>query len=240
MHQAPTTHYLHRSSTLNTPHVLPGTVLPPRDTFAGHPEILTAYDRFEALSAAMKTNKAKAAKARADAAAAKQQHARDLRDAIAAGTDTSKVRNRADELNATADTLDDLAAEAKRGAIETGHDLAGLIHDAAPELFGACEDTMTSTAEDVRAAVTHLRTVWADWSAAWHVRFILSRSAFAGGTLTTYQSSAPLPPEVSAALDVLEDHLASLDRLKADEAIVTAWRKEQDAAQARNLAEANR
>ena len=42
---------------------------------------------------------------------------------------------------------------------------------------------------------------------------LLSNASLTGGMLGNHRHSRPLPPEVATALDTLEDHLASLDRL---------------------------
>ena len=69
------------------------------------------------------------------------------------------------------------------------------------------------------------------WRRGWHT------SGSFGGRISNYDPNVALPAEVRAALDVLADHLASLDRLKDDEATVTAWRAENARARAHAAAE---
>lgn len=226
--------YLRRDGRFKAPQVQPGTVLPPRDLFKGHPDLLAAYDAFVHLSEAWVDLKATGDRARAEAPQAGKTYRAELATALAAGKPGASITNREPELLATADAHDTLAADAKAAAVAQGHVLGKLISTTAPDLFAACEARMDDAALEVRGAVEGLRKAWSGWSSAWHLRTVLSGAHLYGGALAGYRATTPLPAEVTAALDTLTDHLHNLDRLRADEVAVAEWREKEARAEAAN------
>lgn len=223
--RAPHMFYMQRAQQHHRPAVAPRQPLPPREIFAGQADLLTKYDRMVSLNDAIVEHQQAEMRLLAEATAADQAYATNVREAMATGQDPAKVTNKADNLRAQAKGHVDFGSQAKTAATALGAELGALIADAAPALFEQSEATMTTAAADVTKAVAHLRATWATWGLAWNVRRILGSAHYAGGQIGGYRPHQPMPPEVEAALKVVEDHLESLARLKSDEANVTAWRE---------------
>lgn len=222
--RAPQMHYMKRDQNHRRPTVTPRQPLPPREIFTGQTDLLAKYDRMAALNDAMAEHQTAEMRLQAEATAAEQDYHRNVREAMATGQDPAKVTNKADNLRAQAKGHVDFGTQAKTAATALGFELGELIAAAAPALFEQSETTMTKAATDVIKAVAHLRATWSTWGLAWNVRCILGSAHYAGGQIGGYRPHQPLPPEVDAALKVIEDHLQSLDRLKSDEANVTEFR----------------
>ena len=205
----------------------------PREIFAGHVDILAAHDDFVALCRAFREHSATEARLRVEAKEAEQGYATATREALIAGKDPSKVVDRTPALLAEADRHAELYRQAKSAAEQAGARLGAAIAEAAPDLTGPAEATMAEAAEKVEAAVAALEAVWSTWAAAWEVRHALSQ-AWVTGSIPTFAGGGKLPAPVAAALSGLSDHVRQLDRLRADEEAIRAWRDEQAAAEAAN------
>jgi hypothetical protein len=72
-----------------------------------------------------------------------------------------------------------------------------------------------------------------DNSGAWSELRILGIVALDGGQLGNYDPAPAFPSDAQAALRALEDRLNDFDRLRSDEAQITAWR-DQNAANRSN------
>ena len=226
--------FLKRDRGYKTPAITPGTALPPRETFKGHPDVLAAYDAYAHQITAWQDHRDAANRARAEAPAAVVTYRAELRTALAAGKPAENVTNREPVLLATAQAQDSLAEDARAAANAQGHVLARLISDVAPEVYPPAEAQIEAAALEVRAAIEGLRRAWSGWSAAWHLRGVLTTAHLYGGTLGGYRDSAPLPPDVTDALATLTAHLSDLETLRAEEGAVADWREREANAQATN------
>lgn len=232
---APSHGYYRRAATFHTPSITPGTVLPPRDLFAGRDELLAAYDEFAALSAAMRHHNLEQGRHLREAKDAEQAYHRAKRDAMAKGEDPAKVKNAAAEHAAQAAEHEGYAATAKRGAAEVGHRLGQMIHEAAPDLFAPAEADLEKAAEKMRDALAIVEQAWATYAQAWQTRTLVSASHFLGGSLPGWKDAPRLPEPVATALATLTDQAGNLDKLKSDEANLTAWREQQARAAAASI-----
>lgn len=230
--------FLKRDGSHSRPHIHPQSKLLPRILFKGRPAILDAWDRMAKLQEQVVRYGTEQRELTAQAAAAKQQYHRDVREAMATGGDVDKVVNGEVALLERAQEAQDRGEEARRGATAHGYVLGGLIAEAAPELLAPSEKQMAQAHADVLDAVANLESSWSRWSAAWHVRRLLGSAWLFGGQLGAYREESPLPPEVAAALATLTEYTTNLDRLKVDEAEVLAFRANEERATASNASAA--
>lgn len=219
--------YYQRAAKFHTPNVRPGTTLPPREMFAGRDELLAAYDEFTALSGAMRRHNTEQGRALREAKDAEQAYYRAQRDAMAKGQDPSKVTNKAAELTAQAEEHERHAATAKRAAAEVGYRLGQMIHEAAADLFAPAEAELEKAAEQMRDALAIVGQAWERYAQAWQARMVASSAHYLGGMLPGWKDAPALPAPVAAALSTLTDQAGNLDKLKSDEANVTAWREQE-------------
>jgi len=95
--------------------------------------------------------------------------------------------------------------------------------------FAQSEAVMDDAATEVRGSLADFKKMWAVWATAWATRRKLSEIHVVGGQQFGISGGAALPAEVTAALNVLEDHLRSIDRLREDEAEMARFRAHESA-----------
>jgi hypothetical protein len=202
----------------------------PRETFLGHPELLALYDEFQTLKERTTHYLKEARKKAADAEAARAVYKAAKATALGNGNDPEVIEDISEALDKQAEEYRGYARDATSRATRVGTALAPLMASAAPLLFAPSEAVMDDAATQVRGSLADLRRTWAVWSAAWATRRKLSELHVVGGQQFGISGGAALPAEVTAALNVLEDHLRSIDRLQAEEIELEDWRAEQAAA----------
>lgn len=211
----------------------PDALLPPRDTFADHPEVLLAYDEFTRLQAAMRENASQSVTKRQAADQAERDYGSAVAKALREGSDPAKIKQDAPRLRAEAAAHDTFASDSRRELANTSARLGRAIQQTGATLFPATEAAMTDAAERIELAVAGLRDAWDEWGKAWALRLHLSNVVNSGGSLLNYRPDA-IPVEVRDALTKVSATLENLDVLKRDEGLLAAWRKEQAHAKAIN------
>lgn len=203
--------------------------LPQRGTFDGHAEILAAYDEFVSLKATLRHHEDQSVAKRAASTQAEITYKGEVLEAMKAGTDAAKVKNRAPQLLAEAEGHSALAADAKLATLDAGRQLGALVQEHGREFYAAAEDRMDAAVRVIAENVDALRAAFGEWSAAWGVRDHLSRMVNSGGTWSG-QLANGLSPAVTQALAELSRPADILGRLKADESTLGAWRDQESAA----------
>jgi hypothetical protein len=149
-----------------------------------------------------------------------------VREALLKGEDVTEIKDHTARYEAEAKAHESFAKDAIGQATRHGITLGGIFAKVAADTFAPAEKVMADRAEHVRATLASLSDAWGDWSKAWGVRRYQSYAAHRGGQLSPYHEAAPLPPAVAAAVQAISDALEDIDRLKADEAELTRWRKQ--------------
>lgn len=211
----------------------PDATLPPRETFADHPDILDVYDEFVRLQEAMRSNARTSLAKRSAAQEAERTYQTDVANALRDGEDPAKVKQNAPRLYAEAKAHDGFSTDARAHLTSTGQRLGAAIQQAGASLFPASEEQMAEAARDIEAAVDTLTQLWATWGEAWGLRLHLSNVTHSGGSGLNYQASR-IPPKVLEGLAAVSATLTDLATLQHDEGQINAWREEQAQARAYN------
>jgi hypothetical protein len=229
--RAPMNGHYRRADSINPTVVRPQRTLPPRETFAGHPEALAAWDVMTELNERIRHHEREARKSADAAVTAAAAYRAKVRAALEDGGDVSKIKDDTARHEAASAAHLGFAREATAQATRHGMTVLGpIVAQVAPETFPAAEARMDLAAEKVRAALDTLTETWGEWATAWGVRQHLSWAHYRGGPLVPFDNKPAVPREITAALAAIDTALASLDRLKADEQELTAWRDLQAAA----------
>lgn len=215
--------FLNRSQRRQPPTLSPSAQLPPRDLFTDYPEVLDLYDRFTRLQAGIREYSAAEAKHHAEAKEAEQQYARDLREAVAAGTDPDKVKSKEPAHLEQAAKAHELYLQARRGVQEASAPLAAALANIADRVSADAEARLVAAAEKVNDARAALEHAQAEAGEAWGVR-----RAF--GALTIFGGALGGVTHARASVDPLAD----LATLKGEEEWMRDWFKRDDAAAATN------
>lgn len=165
-----------------------------------------------------------ASKANAAADAATLDYRIKVRQALESGADPATVKDRTAEHKARAAAHVQFALDAKSARERLGRDLGPRLEQTAPSLFGTVEDRLAETAEVLTGAVAGLRAAWTEHAGVFELRSWLSHVALDGGSIPAWHGDKRLPAGVEDALTQLEHALTELDRLKADEQQVLAYR----------------
>lgn len=215
--------FLNRSQRRQAPSLSLSASLPPRELFADYPEVLDLYDRFTRLQAGIREHSAAEAKHQAAAKEAEQQYARDLREAVATGSDPDKIKSKQPAELEQAAKAQELYLQARRGLQETSVPLAAALANVAEKLAADAEARLLIAAEKVNDARDALAQAQAEAGEAWGVRRAFGALAIFGGQFTGVTHSRP-----SA------DPLGDLATLKGEEEWMRDWFERDDAAAAAN------
>lgn len=199
----------------------------PREAFGNDAETLDLYDTFVRLRDSMNDHERQAGREKVAAQEATTAYQRKIRDALATGDDTSKIKNETDKHEATSKGHLALSQAARHELTHVARALAHRIAEAAPQHLTTSEVRLTAEAEKMRTALKQLHSTWTRYSAAWQERRVLGNAALFGGAINNYDGSGHLPTNVQEALDTLASHLNDLDRLKQDERIILTEREGQ-------------
>lgn len=202
--------------------------LPTADTLRaiGAPEDIVAQVQiWHDLKLTERDQGRKAAAANGQVEAAEATYRSQVREALAAGSDPAKVKNDAAKHKAVAEAHTRFATDARDERARLGYTLGAALEEIAPTLFAPAEEQIEQRASVLRESLAALRGSWSGFSEAFILRTWLSDLAIKGGMVGAYHGATGLPPEVVAALAVLEDHAGSLDKLKQDEAEVQSYRE---------------
>lgn len=213
--------------------VPPNGHLPAADTLAeiGAPaELVALVQRWHDLVTAERDHARKAAAANAEADGATLAYRREVRETIADGGDPTKVKDATEKHRATAAAHVQFSADSQAERERLGTTLGPMLEDAAPALFAATETAIEYTATHVRAALAGVRETWREHSEAFELRRWLSHVALDGGRVSSFHGASGLPASAADALAALHHAIAELDRLKDDEAEVSRWREQEQAA----------
>lgn len=211
--------------------VKPGVALMPREIFAGHDELLAAYDEMVTLNEAVRTHQRESGKKRAEADQASLKYKADVKAALSAGKDPSKIKNTEPQLRAEAEAHARFAAESEAEQRDAGRQLGELVQAHGAGCFDALEAKMQQASDDITAAVAALRIAWQTWGEAWGVRQHISRIVHQGGGGQHFVGPT-IPAGVATALGTVTETLDELKQLKADEQELTRWRRQEAEAQA--------
>lgn len=223
----------HQRKPRSTQPARPGTITPlprPEEIEGASPELADALGRWHALIDAEREQYRAAAadNAKADQAAADYRAA--VRAALSAGEDPAKVKDQTERHKAAAAAHVSFGADAENERGRLAGPIGTLLEAEAAAMFAPTEQRIETAAAKVRGSLAAIREAWADYSHAFNTRVWLSNIHTNGGQVPAFHGATGLPAEVVAALDVLTDHVASLDKLKADEALVAEWRNQEAAA----------
>lgn len=213
--------FLHRGQRRHAPTILTSTALPPRELVEPHAEALKLYDELVNLQTAYRDCTKAQGKHIADAAEAEQQHARDLRAAMAAGEDPTKVKNKAEHHRQLAATAEEMARQAKHGADAVGARLGVALHAVADQIAARAEAEVEEAVKDVAQAQAVLAHAQAKWRKAWGARRVFGQFAIFGGSLGNV---------VHGADAKVDDMTTALETLKFEEQWMREWFAEQDRA----------
>lgn len=231
MDRMPTMKHFIRKQDLLPADYSPNAALPPRDTFAGQPQVLAAYDTFLRLREA-RARHLQAEQEKRDAAnhAAEDYQAK-VQEALRQGADPGKVKNLEPQLRAEAEAHARFAAESEAEQRDAGRQLGELVQAHGAGCFDALEAKMQQASDDITAAVAALRIAWQTWGEAWGVRQHISRIVHQGGGGQHFVGPT-IPAGVATALGTVTETLDELKQLKADEQELTRWRRQEAEAQA--------
>jgi hypothetical protein len=219
-------HFLSRATRHNEPSMSVRVGLLPREVFADDPETLDLYDKYVNLRTAYQENERATGRERTAATTEQSIYLRKIREALAVGGDTSKIKNDAEKHTAASQAHAQLSSSAMAELTRVARSLAHRIAEVAPNLLTPSEQRLETEADKMRKALTNLRNAWAGYATAWQERRILGDAALFGGQLANYDPRPTFPPNVSAAIATLENHLGDLDRLKSDEELIRVERPE--------------
>ncbi len=226
-------HHQRNDKSRHPSRVRPGGHLPTADRLAevgASPELVAQVQRWHDLVTAERDHARKAAAANVAVTEAAQSYRREVRETIADGGDPAKVKDQTARHHATAAAHVQFSVVAQAERERLGAALGLLVEDAAPALFPAAETAIDYTATHVRAALVGVRETWRKHSDAFQLRAWLSHVHLDGGDVPSFHGASGLPAAAEAALAALDHAIEELDRLKADEAEVTRWRRQEQAA----------
>lgn len=213
-----------RGQRVNEPYVRSNTRLLPRETFAGHPDVLASYDRMATLLDAIDHHTSEIRRLRRASEQAAETYRLEVREALSTGKDTSKISNESADLAIQAKEHEALLRRAQHAADAHGRQLGSDIQAAAPLAFDGVEKRLDTADAKVRRAVTALEKSMEEWGSAWQERRILSAIHLFGGPLMDHEPEHAMPKEIYTALELIADQLANPDRIRADEAQLGAER----------------
>jgi hypothetical protein len=219
-------HYQRKHKSPHPTVVGPRTTLPTAEILTGAPaELLADLETWHELAAAERQQARLAAEANAAAEAATADYRAKVRNAMSKGADPTKIKDRTEEHKARAVAHIGFHNDARNEREKLGHRLGLMLEDAAPDLYPIVEDRIDQSAATVRGSLASVREAWASYSEAFELRRWLSHIELDGNTVGAYHGASSLPRDVVTALATLEHAIAELDRLKADEAEVRAFRE---------------
>lgn len=218
----PSLKFLSRAKRQTEPSLRPQTSLLPRRVFEADADLLAAYERFVNLRDNEKKHTTEAGKSRLAAESAQATFEASRREALAAGTDATTVKNTAQtHLTAMQKHLE--LADAARGAqLAAARTLAHLLAEKAPALLAPSEERIKTAGAVMANAIDALEAAWIDYDLAWRERRVLGNAAVYGGPIANFDSAPAVPVNVAEAFVELRSHLGDLDTLKAEEQIVDA------------------
>jgi hypothetical protein len=207
--------------------VNPTTRIPTTEELPEAPaDLAEALDRWHRLTVSEREQARLAAAANGKADEAAAAYRREVRETLANGGDPGKVKNDTERHKAVAATHIEFHNDARNERARLGFELGPMLEATAPDLFAPIEERIEKSARAVRGSLTSVREAWAHYSRDFEMRRWLSHAALDGGHVGVYHGSQPLPREVAEALAVLDAHIDSLDKLKADEQEVREYRKQ--------------
>lgn len=224
MTSRPKLHFLSRGQRYMEPSLSPQTTLLPRRVFEGDAELLAIHDRFVSFREAAVEQSNLAGQARIAADAAEQAYADARREALGTGGDLDAIENEAPALREDVVKHQENAKAAQQGILGVARELAHAFTEAAPDLLAPSEQRLETAAAVIENAVDSLEAAALDYELAWRERRILGKSAIYGGPVGNFDSGRNLPSEIAGAIQTLRAHLGGLDKLRSDEAILTAER----------------
>lgn len=202
--------------------IRPNGQLPPRDLFTAHPDVLEAYDLFVTLREGVTTHHRDARSKRAEAEKARADYRSAVAEALEAGTDPSKLKSKADQLEAEAAAHDGFARTAAGKVERQGAVLGAAIKAVAADCFEVAERDMAEADEQVATALAALTAALEHRATAWAARKWLSNAHLLGGA--NNWNGANLTAPILDALAAIGSTADDLEVLKADEADLTTWR----------------
>lgn len=206
-------------------YIAPNTTLPLADDLPhASEELRDGLTRWVTLKEAEREQGRLAAIANAKAEQASTDYRAKVQQALSDGEDPTKVKDMTAVHKATAETHAGHSRSARLEREKLGHALGPILEAEAPTLFGPVDDRIEDAAQSVHGSLIGLRETWATYSRDFDLRRWLSNAAIEGGMVSNYHGSTALPPDVAAALATIEDHVRSLDKLRADEAQVHEFR----------------
>jgi hypothetical protein len=209
------------------------TTLPRPDELEGtSPELAEALARWHVLIDAERQQYRDAAAANAKADEATADYRAKVREALTAGDDPAKVKDQTERHKATAAAHLRFAEDAHNERERLAGAIGALLEAEAPAMFDPAEKRIETAAASVRGSLAAIREAWAGYSHAFNTRVWLSNIDVKGGSVPAFHGSTALPPAVADALATLDDHITSLDKLKADEAQVREYRANEAQAEA--------
>jgi len=208
--------------------------LPPRDLFASHPDALAEYDTLVTLREAVTMHRREARTKRDAAERARAEYRTAVSDALKSGTDPSKLKSKADQYDAEADAHEGFSRTAESKAERQGQIAGDAIKGIAAECFTAAEHDMAVASEKVTAALESLTAALEQQATAWAARRWLSTAHHLGGINAWHGGTIATP--VREALANITATADDLTILKTDEAELTRWRQQNEAAAASNAA----
>jgi hypothetical protein len=229
-----------RGQRIHEPYVRTNTRLLPRETFAGQPEVLAAYDKMSTLLDAIDKHTSEIRRLRRESDQAADVYRLKVHEAMATGADVNMLSNTSADLAIQAKEHESLLRRASGAADAHGRNLGRLIQAAAPDAFAAVEKRINTADDKVRRALPALEKSIQERDAAWQVRRILSHTHLFGGGVPDYEPEHGVPNELHTAIGIIVDQLDNLERIKADEAQLAAERAKDARTDAHNASESRR
>jgi hypothetical protein len=127
--------------------VKPQTVLPPRETFDGHPDVLEAYDLMDTLNGSIREHWRAVKDKRAKSTHAAEDYRAKVRDALAKGEDGTAIKDQTARYEAEAKAHESFAKGAIGQATRHGITLGGLFAKVAADTFAPAGKVMDDRAE---------------------------------------------------------------------------------------------